>query len=137
MTKTAFVAVATIVLLACAGVAEAQGPNPTNVRVNEPIAKGGQPLIWIDQEPIIVRGKGVKIVWQIPSTVTGYQFAKNGIVFLKAPPGEFVCELGEKGQSFSCVDANSKPARYKYTINLLGIGKTSPKPLDPWVVNDM
>ena len=133
MQKTALVAVATLVLLACAGFVEAQAPKTTNVMVNEPTTKGGERLLWIDQEPIIVRGKDVTITWKI--TTKGYEFPKDGIVF--QDPSQFIKCAG-KGTTFTCVDTNSAKGRFKYTIKVERSGsKDHPQPLDPWVVNDM
>jgi hypothetical protein len=133
-TKIASIALTAIVLAACAGVAQSQtpAPRPTRVMVNKQ-------LLWIDQEPIIVRSQGVRLVWEIAAE--GYEFPDDGIVFPKAPKGEFVCKVGDKRQSFECFDRNSStppPAWHKYTIKLrrIGGGKDQPDPLDPWVVND-
>ena len=134
MRKTVLIALATVVLAACAGLASAQTPpRTTMVMVNTENA--ARPWIWVDQEPIIVRGKAVAIVWQIAAD--GYEFPDDGIVFPKAPKGEFACKVGEKRQSFQCIDSNSKPFEHKYTIKVRPIGKgTAPKERDPWVVND-
>jgi hypothetical protein len=143
MKKLALIAVAIIVLAACAGLAEPVGtgqtspgqPRETRVMVN-------RQLLWIDQEPIIVRGNNVTLTWRIATT--GYEFPKDGIVFeAKAPPGEFQCRAVDR-QSFVCVDRNSEvktePVRYKYTIKVERSGARDPKdhphPLDPFVVND-
>jgi hypothetical protein len=128
--KKAFIALAMTVLAACAGLVSGQtGPRTTKVMVN-------QDLLWIDQEPIIVRGTNVRIVWQIAAK--GYEFPDDGIVFEKAPADEFQCRILDKRQTFQCVDRNSGPARYKYTIRLRRTGGegNNPQPLDPWVVND-
>jgi hypothetical protein len=134
--KIASIAVTAIVLAACAGLASAQTPLATKVMVNTDIPD--RPLIWIDQEPIIVRGQKVKIVWLIGSD--GYEFPDDGIVITKAPQDEFVCGVDEKDRRiFACVDRNSVRARYKYTITVRpakGAKVAQPKPLDPWVVND-
>jgi hypothetical protein len=138
-TKIASIAVTAIVLAACAALASAQTPVSTKVMVNTQNAD--RPLIWIDQEPIIVRSPKVKIVWLIASE--GYEFPDDGIVFPKAPKGEFVCAVEEKDRRiFACVDSNSKPARHKYTIKVRPTKGAKlpppepPAPLDPWVVND-
>jgi hypothetical protein len=142
MKKSALIAVATIVLLACARFAEAQTPTATKVMVNEPVIKPGQPLIWIDQEPIIVRGTNVWIEWRIATK--GYEFPDNGIVFDdkdKDAAGQFLkCAPSIDRQSFRCLDRNTVKRAFKYYINVQGIGgKPSLKTLtlDPWVVNDM
>lgn len=102
-----------------------------------------RPWIWIDQEPIIVRSQKVRIVWQIATE--GYEFPKDGIVFTKAPPDEFVCGIDEKDpRIFACVDRNSQgstsgPVRYKYTIKVQpakGAKLPQPPRLDPSVWND-
>ena len=132
MKKIAVMAAASL-LAACASLASAQTPTATKVMVNE---KGKIPLIWIDQEPIIVRGTNVTITWVIGTT--GYEFPDNGIVFAGDAAKEFTpCQVSEKGQVFRCVDRNTKPGLYKYTINVRPSGKgTAPKALDPTVMND-
>jgi hypothetical protein len=133
-TKIASVAVTAIVLAACAGLASAQTPVSTKVMVNG--ANTEKPLIWIDQEPIIVRSQKVTIVWLIASE--GYEFPNDGIVFPNAPKGEFVCAVEKNDRRiFTCVDSNSKPAQHKYTIKVQPPkGTKPPPPLDPSVWND-
>lgn len=129
MRKVALIAVAAIALAACADPANSQstGPRPTRVMVNKQ-------LLWIDQEPIIVRGgKEVAIVWQIATK--GYEFPDDGIVF-KEGKEQFV-SCAAKGQVFQCLDRNTERGRFKYTIRVVRRGtKEGPEPLDPWVVND-
>lgn len=139
MRKIALVALATVVLAGCTGLATGQtSPKTTMVMVNT--ENPARPWIWIDQEPIIVRGKAVTIVWQIGTA--GYEFPDNGIVFdpKTTPKDEFQCKLGDtkERQTFECLNRNSKqPARYKYTITLRATqGQAQPRPLDPTVVND-
>jgi hypothetical protein len=133
MRKIGLIAVGAIVLAACAGLAEDAGtgqsapkpPRETRVMVDEQ-------LLWIDQEPIIVRGKDVTIVWRI--TTKGYEFPKDGIVF--QDPSQFV-KCVAKGTTFQCVDTNSAKGRFKYTIKVERSGaKDHPLPLDPSVMND-
>lgn len=141
MMKTALKAVTTLLLLACTGFAQAQAPTATKIMVNE-ATKAGQPLIWINQEPIIVRGNNVTIEWRIATK--GYEFPDNGILFDdtdKDAADQFVnCQRSADRQSFRCLDKNTIKRAFKYHINLQGIGgKPSLKTLtlDPWVVNDM
>lgn len=127
MKKIALAAVAMTVLAACqtSALTQKSGPRETRVMVNKQ-------LLWIDQEPIIVRDKDVTIVWRI--TTPGYEFPKDGIVF--QDPGQFV-KCVARGTIFQCVDTNSKQGRFKYTIKVERSGaKDHPLPLDPFVVND-
>jgi hypothetical protein len=133
MRNIALTAVATIVLAACAGLAEDAGtgqsgskpPRETRVMVDKD-------LLWIDQEPIIVRGKDVTLTWRI--TTKGYEFPNDGIVF--QDPSQFV-KCVAKATIFQCVDTNSASGRFKYTIKVeRSGGKDHPQPLDPFVVND-
>lgn len=90
-----------------------------------------RPLLWIDQEPIIVRGSGVTIIWEIATK--GYEFPSDGIVF--QDPRQFTCE--SKGRIFQCVDTNTQRGQFKYTIRVRSTGKEKdPRPLDPTVMND-
>jgi hypothetical protein len=121
---------ATILAAACAGLASAQTPTITKVMVNT--ANPKSPLLWVDQEPIIVRGKKVKIEWQIATP--GYEFATRGIEFLHR--GQFV-DCSGKGQSFECFDLNTVQGPFKYIINVRSTEKQpNPRPLDPTVMND-
>ena len=142
-TKITSIAVAAIVLTACAGAAQSQTPGPRTTKVEINTGTAERPLIWIDQEPIIVRSQKVRIEWQIATE--GYEFPKDGIVFTKAPPDEFVCGVDEKDRRiFACVDRNSQgstsgPVRYKYTIKVQpakGAKVPQPPRLDPSVWND-
>jgi hypothetical protein len=135
--KIASIAVTAIVLAACAGLAPAQlsVPRTTKVMVNADTPT--RPLIWIDQEPIIVRSKGVTITWEI--VTKGYEFPPDGIAFQdKSALDQFVnCQA--KGPIFQCLDRNTEPNRFKYTIRVQpakGAKVPQPPPLDPWVVND-
>lgn len=127
MKAIALIAISVIVAAACAGLASAQTPMDTKVMVNE---NGKTPLIWIDQEPIIVRGNNVTITWRIATK--GYVFPADGIAFHDP---QFKCE--GKGQVFRCVDANKTPGSFKYRIKVIRTGASGLSPeLDPTVMND-
>lgn len=89
--------------------------------------------LWIDQEPIIVRGKDVTIVWRIATP--GYEFPPDGIVFQTGRDQFTNC--APKGEIFQCLDRNTQRGRFKYTIKVRPTGKErTPEPLDPTVMND-
>ena len=133
MKKIALIAVATLALAACAGPASGQTPpRTTMVMVN--LENPARPWIWIDQEPIIVRGKAV-MVWQIATE--GYEFPKDGIVF-QTGAKQFT-DCGPEGKIYRCTNTFAQMGRFKYTIKVqpakdAKVPKTGP--LDPTVVND-
>lgn len=108
----------------------AVAPDPMNPQV---FIVGGKHIV-VDQEPIIFREKNVPIIWHLrvhPSSP--YRFPSSGID-IKDPGSEFTgCQ--SQGLTFVCFAVNSKPGRYKYTINVLD-GNKSLTPLDPWIVNE-
>ena len=129
--RTIALAIATILLAACAGLASAQTPTITKVMVNTARSPA---LLWVDQEPIIVRGKRVKIEWQIATP--DYEFATRGIEFQHK--GQFV-DCSGKGQTYSCVSLNTVQGPFKYTITVQPVQGTkvpTAKRLDPTVMND-
>lgn len=138
MKKSGLVAVALALgLTACAqmravemgGVRTQPNPHAPNVYV-----VGGKYIV-VDQEPIVVHGKNVWIVWQLPDRPSPYRFPANGIVITN-PGGEIInCQVVEDGYRFRCFDKNSKPQRYKYTINVTD-GTNLLDPLDPVIAND-
>jgi hypothetical protein len=91
--------------------------------------------IEVDVTELYVVGPNHMIYWQLDSaSAPGYVFPSNGIVFPPSGASEFVdCHPIHGGTIFFCRDLNTRPGRYKYTINLTG-----PRPipaLDPSVVN--
>jgi hypothetical protein len=91
--------------------------------------------IEVDVPELYVPGPNHMIYWQLDSaSAPGYVFPSNGIVFPASAASEFPdCHPIQGGAVFFCRDSNTKPGRYKYTINLTG-----PQPipaLDPSVVN--
>lgn len=129
MNKSLPLALALVVLLAsCAHMVPGKPGEPRPTRVS---AVDGQ--IVVNQEPIYVKAKDATIVWRVPfgSSLT---FPRDGIVVRDAPDGEFRCSGADDGKIFTCIDRNSKPGRYKYTIKLQDGGKPL-EPLDPFIVN--
>lgn len=89
--------------------------------------------LWIDQEPIIVRGRNVTIIWEIATP--GYEFPSDGIVFHTGRDQFINC--APKGRIFQCLDRYTERGRFKYTIQVRPTGKErAPEPLDPTVMND-
>jgi hypothetical protein len=91
--------------------------------------------IEVDVPELYVPGPNHMIYWQLDSaSAPGYVFPSNGIVFPSSGASEFAdCHPIHGGTIFFCRDLNTKPGRYKYTINLTG-----PRPvpaMDPSVVN--
>ena len=88
----------------------------------------------------------VTIYWQAP---TGYRFAaKNGIVIngerIGGPDGRLdpaqneIVECGparEDRSEFSCVNRNSRPGIYKYTVSMETVDGKPLKPFDPSIYN--
>jgi hypothetical protein len=91
--------------------------------------------IQVDVPELYVIGPNHKIYWQLDSaSAPGYSFPSNGIVFPSSGASEFVdCHPIQQGAVYFCKDLNTKPGRYKYTINLTGPRPVPP--LDPSVVN--
>ncbi len=112
--------------------------DPLNPRVFVVAGRG----IAVNQEPIYIApdAKNVTIVWQLPAE-SRYTFPKDGIVVregdtVRNGKKEFDCDFEkENRQRFACVFANSKPGKFKYTINVLD-GTTPLKALDPSIVSD-
>ena len=126
-------------------------PNPVQPQV---FVVDGR-LIVVNAEPLVFTRRGaVTITWHLPRG-SNYAFAEQGIVIegllvgqtkvprvglihqtyvLDPKQDEIKCSPGKDGSEFSCVNRNSKPGRYKYTIRVRG--GTKVEPLDPWLVND-
>lgn len=99
----------------------------------------------VNQEPLrFYKAQGaVTITWRLPADGR-YRFPKDGIVIerLSANGGgagvetdEFRCAPGAKPNEFSCLNRNSRPGEYKYTVRALQDGKPLPA-LDPRIIND-
>lgn len=94
--------------------------------------------------------KDVKITWKLPAG-QGLRFMKDGIVIegeildrvirgtpnsvaLDAQQREIInCEAAADGQSFTCLNRNSRPGIYKYTVRVYSGDKLLEK--DPPIVN--
>ena len=131
MNKSIVLAAAALLLLSsCAHMYPGKpgDPRPTRLSVNN-----GR--LVVNQEPIYVSTKGATIVWYVPVFST-LRFPREGAVtFREAPDGEFRCATAEDARSVACVDAYTRPGRYKYTIRVTQDGKEL-EPLDPNVVNN-
>ncbi len=124
-----FAATLTIGLCGCAS--PFTGPNPANPMVT--VVSGR--YIVVDQEPIVVP-KGARdftITWELPRA-TAYTFSEDGIVIADGRD-EFKCNREAGRTRFTCVNRNSRPGRYKYTIKVMDGDKPLP-PLDPIIIND-
>ena len=92
--------------------------------------------IAVNQEPIYIapEARNVTIVWQLPAE-SKYTFPDDGIV-IRDGREEFRCGFErENRQRYACVFANSRPGKFKYTIQVLDDGKAL-RPLDPSIVSD-
>ena len=127
--STLWVAALAVVLASCAHMHPGRPGDPRPVRVI--VTDDGQ--ISVNQEPIHVRTKDATIVWRLPFG-SPYTFPRNGIVVRDAPEGEFRCSAADDAKTFTCLDRNSRPARYKYTIVVQRDGKPL-EPLDPFIYN--
>lgn len=108
----------------------------------------------VDAEPLVFTRRGaITITWHLPK---GYTFdQKQGIVIeglllkqtrvlregevhqtyvLDPKQSEITCGPGKDRSEFSCLNRNTKPGRYKYTIHLEGAA--SIEALDPWIMNN-
>lgn len=47
------------------------------------------------------------------------------------------CRIQAGGQEFMCLNRNTRPGVYKYTVNLIAPDGTRLPPLDPMLVNDL
>lgn len=136
------VAASAVVLATCATTEEEKGllgdPRETKVTVI-----GGRYLV-VDQEPIPVFDKNVRVRWQVDRTQQQkYRFPGDGIV-INDPDNEFSdCKAEANGAKFSCHNKNAKkgvapkPRYYKYSIRLVTTdGSRPPERLDPTIMND-
>lgn len=141
MKLSTFVAALSVVVLAgCAHMMEhhqqamqqgqaATWPNPHNPQVG--VLDG---YVIVDQEPIVIKNPNDRepIVWRLPPN-SQYTFADDGIVIHNAG-SEFSCNIEPDKHGFRCINAHSKPGRYKYTVKVLD-GTKPLEPLDPWIAN--
>ena len=132
MKKSIFVVAATgLILSACAShQTHAIKVDPANPRVS--IVDGKR--IAVDQETITF-AKGVqnfRINWQLPAD-SKYVFPKDGIVVKDAREEIVDCRPEKDGRSFSCLNKNTRPGKYKYNIKVEGT-PAIPE-LDPVIVN--
>lgn len=153
MKKSNFLFAACALLLAgCAHFA--QPPDPVRPQVS--VVNGR--LIVVNAEPLTFTRRGeVTITWHLPSG-SNYTFDERaGIVVdgrlvnetrvprdgllvqtyvLDPKQDEIVnCRRSREGSEFSCLNRNTKPGRYKYTIRVRD-GSKLLEPLDPWMVNE-
>jgi len=114
-------------------------------------------LIVVNAEPLVFTRRGaVTITWHLPRG-SNYTFDAQGIVIegrlvsqTKVPRDGLVqqtyvldpkqdeivrCSPSKEGSEFSCLNRNTKPGRYKYTIRVRD-GTKALESLDPWIVND-
>ena len=98
------------------------------------------------------RGRGnVHINWRLPQGAK-HRFAENGIVIdgevddpsarelkpgarLKAQSEVVECRRTANGLQFSCLNKNSRPGVYKYTVRLVDEKGVALPPHDPSIVN--
>ncbi len=127
-------------------------PDPTRPQVS--VLDGR--LLVVNAEPLVFTRRGeVTITWHLPR---GYTFdERQGIVIegrlvnqtkvprdgllqqtyvLDPKQDEIVrCSRGRDASEFSCLNRNTKPGRYKYTIRVRD-GTKALEPLDPWLMNE-
>jgi hypothetical protein len=78
------------------------------------------------------------ILWRLSPILAPYSFADNGIQFktgIGSPQDEFRCKASAGGKLYFCVDRNSTPGVYPYTVTLNKDGGGAPLTLDPKIVN--
>lgn len=87
--------------------------------------------IVVDQEPIVVHGADIVLIWRVDASQTWRFPQSNAIVF---PDGTavFRCNTNGNGTQVQCVDRGT-PGKYKYNITLTRGSETLK--LDPFVWN--
>jgi hypothetical protein len=108
-------------------------PDPANPQVRV----DSQGRLSVDQEPLrFYKAQGpVTITWRLPPDGR-YGFPADGIVVEGAGSREeFQCGPGKLPFEFSCLNRNTHPGDYKYSVRALQDGKPLP-PLDPRIIND-
>lgn len=81
--------------------------------------------------------RNVHINWRLPND-SPHRFAENGIVIDREVTNRsggqqtevIDCRVTADGKQFSCLNKNTRPGVYKYTIRLMGL-----PPKDPSIVN--
>jgi hypothetical protein len=88
----------------------------------------------LDNDVVVVHSQR-DIKWTLVAP-KDYAFADNGIDVhsdATADPHDFDCGRSRDG-GFFCHDKFSRPAVFKYTVNVSG--PVPPPPYDPWIVNN-
>ena len=125
---------------------------PTNDRPVVLLANG---QISVDPPTLNFRNSqgAIPVRWKLDAPA-GAKFADNGIVFegevtdgtrevrrnlsLNRQQTEIVdCRIQPGGREFMCLNRNTRPGVYKYTVNLIAPDGTRLPPLDPMLVNDL
>ena len=87
--------------------------------------------IVVDQEPIVVHGADIVLIWRVDASQTWRFPQSNAIVFADGA-AIFRCNTNGNGTQVQCVDRGT-PGRYKYNITVTRGGDTLK--LDPFVWN--
>ncbi|MCA0241797.1 MAG: hypothetical protein LCI02_13135 [Proteobacteria bacterium] len=112
----------------------AMGPRGEAMYANPLVSvKGG--VIAVSPDPLVFTKdeKNVRITWRLGAG--DLRFPENGIVIEGPRQDEIVdCKPGEGGREFSCLNRNTRPGKYKYTIRVMQDGKEL-RPRDPEITN--
>ena len=106
---------------------------------------GAKEISAVDPDPLrFARGQGeVTITWQL-GIGSSNRFAANGITIdgdvtksdRPAPQTEILkCSVSEDRTRASCVNRNTRPGRYKYTVRLESADGRALPAFDPHIVN--
>lgn len=108
---------------------------------------GKQQITAVDPDPLRFRkgDQNVRITWQLEWS-SPYRFAPNGIVIdgellpgkdaKPVPQTEIVeCSANADRTQFSCVNKNTRPGTYKYTVRVVTVDGKALPPFDPSIVN--
>ncbi len=87
-------------------------------------------------------GHGARVRWQLTGADAGtYTFASNDVIFTDQQfqcPGVEPAQQGEQpGTKFMCINANTTPGNFKYSIIVHRRSDNQPTPInDPIIAND-
>ncbi len=114
--------------------------DPANPKV---LVKNGKLSVNLEPLRFSKADGSVNITWHLPPGDV-YAFATNGIVVEPAVAGtkaarnvvdEFQCGPGKTPTEYTCLNRNTGPGKYKYTVRVLEKGVML-EPLDPFIIND-
>ncbi len=119
------------VVLAIAGGARMAPPiDPRSPRATGVNVVDNRVLV-VDQEPIVVHGADIVLIWRVDASQTWRFPQSNAIVFADGA-AIFRCNTNGNGTQVQCVDRGT-PGKYKYNITVTRGNETLK--LDPFIWN--